>query len=321
MISLPPWLKDIIARDFSYFSSDTWDKPSDFELIVSEEEPPFARVPPVKASLYQPDSLSYDRGDTRYVDYTGKALSIYDLRTERGELFSRDRNLLHELTYLIVLSRVGELLDRRGIHRVHAFAVSFDGKGLLCLLPQGSGKTTLILELMKNPGVKLISDDTPLITRDSALLPFPLRLGIAEGAALDVPGEYLGGIERRKYGKKILIDIRYFSGRISRPAGIDIILKGEREFSDNPRIFNTGRLDVLGALFRDCIVGLGLAQMVEYFLRSGAKEILSKSVIVLSRTRSCLMAVLKARTCKFVIGRDTVKNAEVLLEFLSKNQS
>ena len=317
-ISLPSRLKEDIRKDFSYFERDSITGAPSVTLTVYEEKPPFEKIPAVRSSLYQPDSISYDHGGKRYVDYFGRALSIYDFAGENGELFSEDRELIHELSYLLILSRVGEMLDKKGIHRVHAFAVSFKGKGILCLLPQGGGKTTLYLELAKNKDVELISDDIPLITKDLKILPFPLRIGVAEGAKLDIPREYLGSIERRKYGKKILIDARYFSGRISSPVGIDIILKGEREYSDNPRIVKAGKAAVFIALLRDCVIGLGLPQMVEYFLRYGFGEIAAKLGIVLSRKITCLKAVFKARTYVFVIGIDVRKNADTLIEFLSK---
>ena len=316
IVSGPQGIVNNLVKDFSYFIADKNDDSDSIEINIAQKKPDFGRVPAVKASLYQPDSVSYDNGSVRYVDYFGKALSIYDYDKEKGELYSDDINLLHELSYLLILSRAGEMLDKNGIHRVHACGFAIDGKGVLCLMPQGGGKTTLYLELLKNEDVRLISDDTPLITRDSTILPFPLRIGVTEGATPDVPQEFLGSIDRRKHGKKILIDTKYFAGRISAPVKAGFILAGEREFSDNPRIVKAAKLKILSALFRDCVIGLGLPQMVEYFLRFQTKDVLSKIGIVSSRNIACVKAVLKARTYRFIIGTNPSRNAEELIRFL-----
>jgi len=315
-ITQPLWLKEIIAKDFSYFRTEDGGRHPDIELSVYERKPPFGRIPPVKAVLFQPDSVSYDSGEVRYVDYFGQALSVYDYGKEKGEFYSDDKNLLHELIYLLIQSRVGEMLDKKGIHRVHACGFSINKNGVICLMPQGAGKTTLYLELLKNENIRLVSDDTPLITRGSDMLPFPLRIGVTEGVKLNVPQEFLSTLERRKYGKKILIDTKYFTDRISATVKLNIILKGEREYSDNPRIVKAGKIKIFAALFRDCIVGLGLPQMVEYFLRFQPKDMLAKINIVSSRVIACTKAVLRARTYSIILGTNPQHNAEVMISFI-----
>lgn len=317
-LDTPLWLSKALDRDFSYFTAAKGAAPATLTLKVMEQEAPFDRIPKVKACLYQPDSVSYEVQGVRYVDYFGKALSIYDYKLEKGELYSQDKALLHELSYLILLSRVGEMLDKNGVHRVHSMGFSLDGKGVLCLMPQGGGKTTLCLEMLKGDKFKLLSDDTPLITRGAQLLPFPLRIGVSEGAKLDISQEYLGSMDRRKHGKKILIDIRYYAGKISGPVPVEMIISCERVYSDKPEIVEASKLTVFSALFRDCIAGLGLPQMVEYFLRSDPKDLLSKTGIVVSRTLTCAKAVLKAKTYTLKLGTDTARNAAALMEFASR---
>ncbi len=318
-IALPSWLKEELSKDFSFFlKTPISDKPS-LTLVIADQEPPLSRIPEVMASLYQPDSISYDQKGKRYVDYFGKALSVYDYKAESGELFSADLKLLHELAYLMILSRVGEMLDKKGMHRVHACGFSIEKKGAVCLLPQGGGKTTLYMELLKNKSVKLVSDDTPLISSDSRLLPFPSRIGVGDGKGFDIPPQFLGSLDRRKYGRKLLIDTQYFIGRISSPVELGFIFKGVREYSNNPRVVEAGKITVFIALLRDCVIGLGLPQMVEYFLRFDTADIFGKAWIVASRVMVCARAVKKAKTYKFIIGKDPQKNAETLLSFIDSN--
>ena len=309
-----------LSLDFSYFSSGGA-AGGGIDIMLSEDEPPYGMVPAVKAALSRRDSISYDSGDSRYVDYNGKALGIYDYVNEKGRLFSKDPNLLHEISYLMILSRVGEMLDKKGLHRVHSCAFSLDGMGALFLMPQGGGKTTLYLEAAKREGVQLLGDDIPLLSKDMRIFPFPLRVGVADGTKLDIPAGYLGSIKRRRYGKKILIDTKYFAEKLSSAVELRYIFKGVRESSNNPRIVKSGRFTVFLALLRDCVAGFGLPQMLEYFIRFDIKDLAAKAAIGLSRTVVCLKAVFKAKTYIFIIGKDTVKNADVLAEFLKVNRS
>jgi hypothetical protein len=116
--------------------------------------------------------------------------------------------------------------------------ISVNNKAVLIILPMGGGKTTLGLELLKYDDVKLLSDDTPLISRDGKILPFPIRIGINKNTSLNfnVPKKYLRDFIRSKYGPKLLIDIDYFRDKIALPCKISMILIGERIFSDKCRI-------------------------------------------------------------------------------------
>jgi len=296
---------DNTRRDFSYFLKDV-QSAADIKISVYLEEPPFEKVPALKASLHNPDSTAYDDGRIRYVDHQARALTIYDYNNEEGRVYAQDRGLLHELTYLLILSRVGELLDKKGIHRIHCLGVSIGEKGVLCLLPQGAGKTTLALELLKNEGVKLLSDDTVLMNRKGELLAFPLRIGVSADFSLDIPSQYLRSFQRRKYGKKTLIDIDYFRDKIAPSAKPFIILIGQRVFSDEAEIIKISKLKAIGPLFRDAVIGL----------RFDFKDIFSKISIGFSRLLAGLKLLLHSKTYRFLIGRDQGKNVEVLCRFL-----
>ncbi|MBW2046268.1 MAG: hypothetical protein JRI96_15540, partial [Deltaproteobacteria bacterium] len=95
-----------------------------------------------------------------------------------------------------------------------------------------------------------------------------------------------------------------------------IILIGQRVFSDEAEIIKISKLKAIGPLFRDAVIGLGLAQMVEYFLRFDFKDIFSKISIGFSRLLAGLKLLLHSKTYRFLIGRDQGKNVEVLCRFL-----
>jgi hypothetical protein len=315
----PGVLLEKIRRDFSYFQQRDGGVDAVMSIAVEETEPPYERVPQVRAVLYQPDSLAYDEGDTRYVDYNGRALCVYDYVRERGVLYSRDEELLHELAYLLIHSRVGELLDKKGLHRVHALGISYGGKGAVCLLPQGGGKTTLCLALLRDPDIMLMSDDTPLIARSGILHAFPVRIGIGTADTRDIPDQFLSIMVRRKYGTKTLVDTAYYAGRIAAQAPLAFVLIGEREFSDRPRIVPVSRFVAVAAMFRNCVVGLGLPQVVEYFLRYRMGDIAGKFVVFLSRVVASLRVVLTAKSYRFTMGRDPEANASLVLQFMKND--
>jgi hypothetical protein len=268
--------------------------------------------------MYLPEAIIYDAGDVRYVVYADRTLSVYDYRKEAGELYAGTPERLHELLYLIIQSRVGELLDRAGMHRVHALGLARGKTGILCILPQGGGKTTLGLELLKRKGISFLSDDTPLISRNGTLFPFPLRIGVCEGYPLSVPEQFLSRMVRQKYGAKTLIDIAYFKEKIGDPVPARVIIIGERELSRDARIEEASRASALSSLFACSVVGLGLPQMVEYFLRTGSGSLLRKAPLVMSRCVAVAAAVSRARVYRLVLGTDIERNGNVLAEFIER---
>jgi len=303
-----------IERDFRYFISQ---EHRDIHITITaiKQTPPYDKIPELKGRVFSPLSVCYDDKDTRYIDYNGRALAVYDYHEESGQLYSLEADLLHEIAYLMILSRSGELLDKRGIHRIHALGISIDGRGLLCLLPTAGGKTTLALELLKHPEVTLLSDDTPLISREGQLLPFPLRMGVERGISLDIPERYTREFRRREYPAKTLIDIDYFKDKIAKTSPAHFILIGEREFSMKPRLQTMNKAKAVPAFIWTAIVGVGLPQLVEYFVRLTAGDIFSKIKIVLSRALACLRIMRRAKVYRFVVSRDTRLNAKVLIDF------
>ena len=63
-----------------------------------------------------PQNVVYRSGGKRYIDYHGRGLGILDEAASNYKLFSEDTELLYEAAYLFLLSRIGQALDRRGLH-------------------------------------------------------------------------------------------------------------------------------------------------------------------------------------------------------------
>jgi hypothetical protein len=120
-----------IRQDFAFFSAEKHEKGTSIELF--SEEPPRECLPATDAVVYTPRNVVYRDGERRYIDYHGRAFGIQEERTGNLKLFSRDPKLLYEATYLYLLSRIGQALDRRGLHRIHALGAVIRGRAVLVL--------------------------------------------------------------------------------------------------------------------------------------------------------------------------------------------
>ena len=222
----PAVLADL-QRDFSFFRREVGR--SHLSLIIIPESYPRSSLPLLKASLQSPRNMVYRTDGVTYVDYFGRAMSVYHTALRRWEIYCQDRDLAHEVAFLTILSRVGRHLDSVGLHRVHALGVEVGNRAVLVLLPMAGGKTTLALRLLEAKGVKLLSEDSPLLGPDCQIYPFPLRLGVRPGGEpLAIPDHLCRTVQRMEFGPKTLIDIGYFQERLASPCPVGAILLGER---------------------------------------------------------------------------------------------
>jgi hypothetical protein len=229
--------------------------------------------------------------------------------------------LLHEIAYLFILSTVGDHLDKQALHRLHALGVSYQGRAILLLLPSGGGKSTMALELMKQPGFSLLSEDTPLIDRHGRVHPFPLRLGIRPERQTDIPPQYLRTMRRMEFDPKTLIDIDYFADRLGDAADAGMVLVGQRNLGDVSRIVPMAYPDALLALIRYMVVGLGVYQGLEFLLERGLWEMVGKAGVVASRLYNSQRLLSRAKAYRFVLGRDTRLNFHTLVNFVQQSWS
>jgi len=316
-----------VRRDFAWFhrSGPSTETPRDaatppFRIELRLEEPSYDQLPALPAAFFTPRNVCFrDHGRT-YVDYFGRALAVLDRAAGSCVVHGVDPELVHEIAYLLVLSTVGERLDRRGVHRVHALGVSHRGRGIVILLPSGGGKSTMALRLLREPGFTLIGEDTPLVDRDGTLLPFPLRLGVRPGQDTGVAAEHLRTVRRMEFDPKTLIDIDVFRDRLaSGPVAPAAILVGERNLGRVSAIEPLARRPALGALVKYMVVGLGVYQGMEFLLERGVADLAGKVGVATSRLRGALRLLRRAPAYRFVLGRDLDRNYRTLLEFLDRS--
>jgi hypothetical protein len=308
-----------VAEDFRYFGRPL-EPDHEVALTISmrKRPPDYDRLPPLAASIYTPRNICFTDGDITYIDYFGRALARYDRSRNRVEVSSDNLSLLQEIAYLTILSRVGDALDRRGLHRLHALGVGRNGRAALFLMPSGCGKSTLGLGLMQaGVGLELVSDDSPLIGRRGCILPFPLRLGVLGAPPPGIPDRFIQHMERMEFAPKYLVSIRAFEGALAEgELQPEVVFLAERILGTGCRIRRAGFLAGYGACIRHMIVGVGIYQGLEFMLRTSVLDLLKSAPTVISRAISAASLLARARVYRLQLGRDTRRNLDTILEFL-----
>lgn len=307
---------DGLADDFAFFASDAVTSAVSVQLV--EESPDYTRWADARASVYTPRNVAYRWGEQSVVDYSGRGIGVHDLRTGSFRVSSLDHDLLYEVAYLFLLSQSGEALDENGFHRVHALGVSLNDFAALVLLPMGGGKSTLGSALLGHPHIKLLSDDSPLITRGGRIHAFPLRIGLLPGSESKIPSEQLRKIQRMEFGPKLLVNYKYFADRVTATAQPGLILLGERSLGRECSLLPASRWSTWKAMLANCVVGMGLFQGMEFLFGRGPSEILSKARVAMERARACQSLIRRSRAYHLRLGRDIERNAAVVVEALQR---
>lgn len=308
-----------LASDFAYFRADSVSAP--FVLDLNEASPNYTALPECDASVYTPRNVVYRMANQRVLDYGGRGLGIVEAGERRFSMTSEDPDLVYEAGYLFLLSQIGEYLDGRQLHRLHALAMSYRGRAILVLLPMGGGKSTLGAALLKIPDVEILSDDSPFIGRDGSALAYPLRLGLLKGREHEVPSEHVRKINRMEFGPKFLVDFSYFAPRVVPSASAGLVLLGRRTLSDKPRLEPASYLTTMRAMVPNIIIGLGLFQGLEFLLERRHRELLGKAGVAFSRATNAHRLVRRSRNFEFHMGRDIAANAAAIVSLAERSFS
>jgi hypothetical protein len=234
----------------------------------------------------------------RLIRYDDGCWARYDYGERSGVVHAERPERLRELAYLAVLSRAGEELDRRGLHRVHALGVAAPAGAALVILPSGGGKSTLALEFLRRRSLSLLSDECPLVAADGVVRPFLLRLGLRAGADLaGLPPGSLRPFRRSGYEEKQLLDAGAFDAAPGAPAPLRWLLLGSPS-QGAPRLEPLTRAGALAALAQALVIGVGLPQMAEYMARADP----ALGAIAASRLRAACILTGRARLARFRMG-------------------
>lgn len=312
-----PFAVDGIRQDFAFFASEPCSHPTRLDLC--QREPDYDALPVSDAQIYTPRNVVYRDGDNRILDFGGRGLGRYDAKSRSFRVESANENLVYEAAYLFLLSQIGQALDARGLHRLHALAMSYRGRSILVLLPMGGGKSTLGAALLKHQQLQILSDDSPFIDRDGRALAFPLHLGLLHGTGQEVPQEHLRLIDRIGFGQKYLVNYSFFADRVSPSAEPGLVILGRRTLARRGHFSPASYRQTLAAMVPNLIVGLGLFQGLEYLLERSSREIAGKAGLALSRLRNAHALARKSHNYVFHMGRDPEANAQMLIQLAAQH--
>lgn len=307
----------MLAEDFAFFRREAAGDP--MRVVLCREAPVYEDVPRRPASVYTPRNIAVSEGGRTFIDYGGRALAVFDRGAQSFRIQSADSGLLYEAAYLFLLSRIGQFLDSRRMHRIHAMALACRGKAVLVVLPMGGGKSTLAMELLKCPDFDFLSDDSPFITPDGRVHAFPLRLGLLPGEEGELPAEHVRRIDRMEFGPKLLLNYSYLAQRVRASAEPGIVFLGYRSLAPECRIERAGTLESYRSIVANCVIGLGLFQGLEFVVRSSAMELAAKSWTGVSRLRNAMRLFRRSRVCRLILGRDRAQNARAVTAFVREH--
>lgn len=316
---------NIISKDFWSFRDLSGDNRFDISIQIkqTDERPTF---PESVTSMQTQSALTYDNGRIRYCDYYGKAASVIDFKNEEATVFGTNFDKVHEIVYLMVLSRAGKLLDIRGHHKLHAFAVGFKDMAFVCMMPSKGGKSTLLVELLKDSRIKMISDDIPLINWKGEVLPFLLKIGLNEiPADLNVLNkeENIYSMKRELHGEKILVCTKGIEEKLVDNGQIFsriILAEAFRFNSTQSKILPSSWRKTFKGLFKHGIIGIGSPIIIEYFWESGLSDFILKTWIFCRRFIAFLTLSLRSKRVMIYAGTSPAATSKEILRFLESQK-
>jgi hypothetical protein len=221
----------------------------------------------------------------------------------------------------MIISKVGEFLDCRGLHRFHALGVSYLDRTALFSMPVKGGKTTLGWELMKDPEVQLYSEDTPLVGTQGELHPFPVRFSFRYAVPPEIPSHYVYQKEDPVFGKKLLVDLKYFGSRpfaspsLKKPVFIFISLRSHLK---EPKLKLIGRVRALFFLVYLLVTGKDCPQRAELFLRLSPSGFLMLAKIFCMRLLAAYRLWKNSCLYYFYMTPKINRNVDFIKQFLLK---
>jgi hypothetical protein len=311
-----PELAAELVRPFKFFARAEGD--CAVTIAVTEGAPPYESLPPTPSQFSTPRNVVYRNAEARIIDYFGRGAIVQRHGEPRYCLYSSDRNVLCEAFYLLVTSLFGEHCDRHGLLRVHALAISYRERALIMLIPQGGGKSTMSLRLLERAGVRLISDDDPIVARDGSILPFPKALGFLDHERVaNIPAEHVYFVDRMEFGRKYFVDCDYWGERIEdRPLARSVLFLTRRVLNGTPAIERASKVAGLAALMRDAVIGVGLYQGVEFLFNHSTWEVLAKISLFWRRLARAARLAFRSDVYCFTLSTDVGANCREVERFL-----
>jgi hypothetical protein len=283
-----------LCRHFAAFAVEG---PLDAAVTIAlERRAPRLELPArLRAEQILERGVVYNDGARTWVDHHGAALSHYDFGRERGSVVAPDPVDLIELGYLMIHSRLGVLLEARGLVRLHALGLAMGSRAALVLCPSGGGKSRLAITALRHGRTELLGDDIVLLDAQGRAHGFPQPLGIPRPEAAQGLGPAVSFV-RRHHPPKWLVELGPLEPRLARgPRRVALVALCRRVSAAPSRLVPASRAELAGELWRDLVIGLGLPQVFELVARRGARDLGKLAPSAFLRGRRALAVARGAR--------------------------
>jgi hypothetical protein len=316
----------LLELDFwSFVNSNKASDTFQYDLIVNYLSLITFEMPKdIKSSMQTQNALTYDVGNLRYCDYYSEVFTKIDFDKNVLEVNGENLEKVHEVIYLAILSRVGKILDLRGLHKLHAFSILFDKKIVfVCMMPSKGGKSTLLSELLIDSRVQMLSDDIPLVDSAGCVRPFPLKIGfnnLPEKLFINNKESNVYKMRRTHFGEKVIVSTRGISEKVILSGQFKkiILAEGFRFNSDSFSIFKSTWFQSFKGLFKHGVIGIGSPIIIEFFWESGFKDFIVKVLIFFRRLFAFYLLSLKATKITILCGKNPEKTAHGILKYLEE---
>lgn len=306
---------DRITREFGWFERASC---FDYKLSIKVylENTQNTDITGYKKLFETKKSSVFQSKKFRKIKYVDGACVEFDYKSEEASIFAADFDRAMDLFIQIFHSRFGKNLEKYGLYRVHACSISYQNRKALIMMPIGGGKSTLMLEMLKNPNVKIISDDTPLIDSSLNLYPFPMRIGIKEiPKHLKDFESKISKLNRFQYGSKFVLDKSFISNEVDwQTGGRPILLLGMP--GSESKISSVFKIQLFFYLLKEMVIGVGIPQIVELYLEWTMTDFLRLIKTGIGRLMTAIKMVIQLESCALVRGPEHSKNSELILKKL-----
>lgn len=301
-----------LALDYAWFVTAPTSSPPDLEITVDDSAPNLDPFEDAVAVSIGPRTVAFRSGELQVTDYGSGAATIYNPRTKHLRVECKTDATAHEAVYMFVNQKVTHHIERAGFIRMHALALVGPCGAVAVTLPSGGGKTTLALRALED-GVKILSEDAPLLDRAGLVYPFPLRIGLDASEAPTSTDSELRQIEMMQMRPKVAIEIDSFRDQIEDgPLPLHDLIIGRRSLALDATLTRIPNKGATTMMFRENVVGAGLYQGLRFVQESSWKARANKLKAVASRASICVTAVKRARVWELRLGRDQERNWEAL---------
>jgi hypothetical protein len=285
----------------------------DVAIHIERGSPDYGVFGDVPASFVTERNVVYHVGDATVIDYLGRALSVLE-QSSQARVIGLDAATARRAAFDFALARITDHLDRRSMPRLHGLGLAGAAGGVVIMLPSGGGKTTLALRALREDGVRILSEGSPIIDAKGRLhaLPFPLWVRDSAPEAGTLPLEHVRRVDGELSDPRIL-ELSAFSERIeAEPQPLAHIVLGRRALGEHSRLDPLPRRAAVPALVRDTVVGFGFFQGAEFLLRHGLRDLRHRAGPMSTRARACAAGLRSARVWQLTLGHDRDGNWRAL---------